>query len=215
MKKKRLIELGAAVVLSSTAVVGGTLAYFTDTDEKTNNFTFGNVDIELVEDFIDGSQLVPTATENTNLHVKKEVTIKNKGTDDAYIWAEILVPADLDDGVYATKNDSLHLVFDEGVTVEDLGATSDGKYNVYRCYKETEAIASGDDTSVLLKAVYMDEAVEQVKNGDEIVKGTYKLIDGSTYSDSWDVIVKAFGMQTVGFNSLKDAIDNFPQAQAD
>lgn len=43
--KKKFLSLCLVVALSATAVVGGTLAYFTDTDEAENVFTFGNVDI--------------------------------------------------------------------------------------------------------------------------------------------------------------------------
>ena len=47
MKKKTLAML-LAVCLMATAVIGGSLAYFTDTDAKTNTFTVGKVDITLV-----------------------------------------------------------------------------------------------------------------------------------------------------------------------
>ena len=47
--KKKIFTLCLAVALAATAVVGGTLAYFTDTDDATNTFTVGNVDIELTE----------------------------------------------------------------------------------------------------------------------------------------------------------------------
>lgn len=47
--KKKLLTLGLVAALSATAAIGGTLAYFTDTAEKTNTFTVGNVDIELDE----------------------------------------------------------------------------------------------------------------------------------------------------------------------
>ena len=42
MKKKKTI-LAAAVLLLMLAV-GCAIAYFTDTDQKTNTFTIGNVD---------------------------------------------------------------------------------------------------------------------------------------------------------------------------
>lgn len=49
MNKKRTII--AALVIALILLVGGIMAYFTDTDEKTNVFTIGsNVDITLVED---------------------------------------------------------------------------------------------------------------------------------------------------------------------
>lgn len=47
--KKKALTLCLAVALAATAVVGGTMAYFTDTDAKNNTFTVGNVDIELIE----------------------------------------------------------------------------------------------------------------------------------------------------------------------
>lgn len=47
--KKKIIALCLVVALALTAVVSGSLAYFTDTDAKTNTFTVGSVDIELLE----------------------------------------------------------------------------------------------------------------------------------------------------------------------
>ena len=46
---KKVLSTVLAGALAVTAVVGGSLAYFTDTDEKTNTFTVGNVDITLTE----------------------------------------------------------------------------------------------------------------------------------------------------------------------
>lgn len=48
--RKKLVALSMAVLMLAVAVIGGTLAYFTDTTEtKTNTFTVGNVDIDLTE----------------------------------------------------------------------------------------------------------------------------------------------------------------------
>lgn len=47
--KKKILALTLVVVLAATAVIGGTLAYFTDTDKADNVFTVGNVDITLHE----------------------------------------------------------------------------------------------------------------------------------------------------------------------
>lgn len=49
MKKKTILVAAIAVMLVAALVVGGTLAYFTDTKSATNTFTVGNVDIELLE----------------------------------------------------------------------------------------------------------------------------------------------------------------------
>ena len=42
--KKKILAIGLVVAMAATAVVGGTLAYFTDTDQKTNTFTAGGVE---------------------------------------------------------------------------------------------------------------------------------------------------------------------------
>ena len=47
--KKKIIALCLIVALAATAVIGGTLAYFTDSDKATNVFTVGGVDITLTE----------------------------------------------------------------------------------------------------------------------------------------------------------------------
>ena len=49
MKKKTILVAAIAVMLVAALVVGGTLAYFTDTKSADNTFTVGNVKIELLE----------------------------------------------------------------------------------------------------------------------------------------------------------------------
>ena len=52
--KKKILSLTLVVCLLAIAVVGGTLAYFTDTEnEVTNTFTVGNVQIKLDETDVD------------------------------------------------------------------------------------------------------------------------------------------------------------------
>ena len=48
MKKKYALALAAAAMVGTLAV-GGTLAWFTDTETATNVVTMGNVDITLSE----------------------------------------------------------------------------------------------------------------------------------------------------------------------
>ena len=49
MKKKSILMAAIAVMLVAVLVVGGTLAYFTDTKSATNTFTVGDVKIKLDE----------------------------------------------------------------------------------------------------------------------------------------------------------------------
>lgn len=47
--KKKIMAMCLVVALAAVAVIGGTLAYFTDKDAATNTFTVGDVDITLYE----------------------------------------------------------------------------------------------------------------------------------------------------------------------
>lgn len=123
--KKKILALCLVVALAATAIVGGTLAYFTDTDAETNTFSVGNVKIDLIEqqvneagtaleDFAQNQTLMPIVGsaqgEKDNFgqpvaknYIDKIVTIKNTGKSDAYIRAYFAIPSALDDG-YETFN---------------------------------------------------------------------------------------------------------------
>ena len=47
--KKKLTAIFLCVALVAIAVVGASLAYFTDTKSATNTFTVGDVKIDLIE----------------------------------------------------------------------------------------------------------------------------------------------------------------------
>ena len=98
MKKKKTIL--AALVLLLVVAVGGAIAYFTDTDENTNIFTIGNVDITLTEPNWDTTDTtpansIPDVAENLmpGETVAKDPTINNKSTkSEAYVFAKVVVP---------------------------------------------------------------------------------------------------------------------------
>ena len=47
--KKKLTAIFLCIALVAIAIVGASMAYFTDTKEATNTFTVGNVKIDLIE----------------------------------------------------------------------------------------------------------------------------------------------------------------------
>ena len=98
--KKKITALCLCVALLAVAIVGASLAYFTDTDNATNTFTVGNVKIDLIEqqtgedgleDFDQNKPLVPGKSNDGNA-VSKIVTVKNTGANDAWVWVDIKVP---------------------------------------------------------------------------------------------------------------------------
>lgn len=156
---KKTIALILCMVMALTMGLGGTLAYLTDRDAKTNIFTVGNVDIELDEDFEQGAELIP------GVDVEKNPTIKNTGSTDAYVWMTIAVPS------YAEGEDSKNLVhwdsIDE-VCVNALGDTATITEEQLQTYKDNG---------------WMDEDVtlEQIQNGDFWIRSaetSTETIDG-------------------------------------
>ena len=98
--KKKLTAIFLCVALVAIAVVGASLAYFTDTDNETNTFAVGNVKIDLIEqqkgangleDFVSNKTLLP-GTSDKNA-VSKIVTVKNTGENDAWVWVDLKIPA--------------------------------------------------------------------------------------------------------------------------
>ena len=123
--KKKIIALSVAFVLVAVAAIGATLAYFTDTETKTNTFTVGGVDIEIIEqqrtddgsaleDFVQDKELYPIvgsaqgAKDQWGLptaknYMDKIVTIENIKSD-AYIRVFYAIPVVLDNVGDASQN---------------------------------------------------------------------------------------------------------------
>ena len=95
--KKKILALCLVVALAVTAVVGGSLAYFTDTDKAANTFTTGKVDITLNETFTQESKLLP------GKNIEKIVNVTNN-EEDAYVRLHIAFPADT---IYYGENDGV------------------------------------------------------------------------------------------------------------
>ena len=93
MKKKTILVAAIAVMLVAALVVGGTLAYFTDTKAKDNVFTVGNVSIQLIESTYhregndnSGDKSIPDPTQTAS--GMKYVTDGHKAFTDAEIKAD-------------------------------------------------------------------------------------------------------------------------------
>ena len=167
MKKKSIVLAATALMMAAALVVGGTLAYFTDTDDATNTFTVGNVDIELIEKFDpDNALLIPGKANAIN----KDVSIKNVGTNDAYVWYTYKIPAALDstDGSTGTNN-ILH--------VNSLGRT----WDTYR--ENSKYWAEGQTEALPLEQTWDHDANVELNSliGPEGFIGT-ETIDGVVYN---------------------------------
>ena len=87
MSRKKLIF--TAIILALVLLIGGVLAYFTDTQTKTNSFTMGNVDIEVNEgNFPEGG--IENVT--PGIEYEKSPKIINKGTTPVYAFVKVSIP---------------------------------------------------------------------------------------------------------------------------
>ena len=84
--KKKIFSLCLVVALVATAVVGGTLAYFTDsTEAKVNEFTVGNVGINLTEPNWKGNATLMPGTS----YEKDPTNTVDEKSQDAYVFLKM------------------------------------------------------------------------------------------------------------------------------
>lgn len=186
--KKKILALCLVVVLAVTAVTGATLAYFTDTDEKTNTFTMGDVNIHIDEWMIENDEWVPYEDEQklapiaqSKAPFNKLVETVNDGSEDAYIRTFITCPAELywqlgygfnaganaKDGTAMNGTGTMHYLD----SWTDLGKTTVNGKEVYIFLCEhKEAIPAGDSILSLTKVwVYDTVTNEQVPENFEVL----------------------------------------------
>lgn len=231
-KLQIVVVMMIAAVLALTTI-GGSLAYFTDTDSATNTFTVGSVEINQVEQEADGTDYVndpeekvympivnaqnPTQDEN---FIDKVVFVENVGENSAYIRTFIAVPAALDDIIKLSFAAGTDWRINTAQT-----ATIDGvDYVVYPCTYITP-VAAGDATANLLLGTYMLPTVDIKPNPD--AQGAKQFCTPSatageyTFYD-WDVegqiniVVASQAVQSQGFadayTALNTAFPNNPWA---
>ncbi len=88
--KKKILSLTLVVCLLAIAVVGGTLAYFTDTEDADNTFTVGNVDIELTEPaWTEGTGSTDAEDVYPGEALAKDPTVTNIGANPCFVRVSV------------------------------------------------------------------------------------------------------------------------------
>ena len=171
MNKRKILLLASVLMMMAVLAVGGTLAYFTDEDDKTNTFTVGNVDIELTEPKWDedGSGDAPDVYPGEPL--AKDPTITNIGVNPCFVRVSVEGLDCLGDaGMITYRTDYV-----EGKLGDDWVLHTDG-YFYY-----TKPLASGETTDALCDQIVMPFGLE---NGDSVTE--------------YDIIVNAYAVQAQG-----------------
>ena len=231
--KKKIVSLALAVCLIAIAAVG-TLAYFTDTDAKTNTFTTGKVDITLNETFTQESKLLP------GKDIEKIVNVTNN-EEDAYVRLHIAFPADT---IYYGENDGVQeynnlvhfnqkyasLVAGEwnwtptaaGVGGEHPGYPGNGtNYNTYtttiggveyRVFVVTymTKLAKGDMTKTdAMFNVYLDKYADTTDGETYTAPANvdYRTAEMSSNLNNYKILIVAEGCQAEGFSDPYTALN--------
>ena len=246
--KKKILSI-ALVVAMVAVIAAGSLAYFTDKDSATNTFTSGNVNINLIEQergvngklqpFTQNKKLYPIVgsaqgEKDTNgmptakNYVDKIVTVKNTGSEKAYIRAYFAIPSALDNG-YETFNAGLNVLHfnfgnkvENGVVTSTEGAEwiwthgskwnyfettlSDGiKYNVY--YADYyQAVDAGATTEQFIQGVYLDQTFDR-RDGKCYAFGKEVTLDNGWDWNKVSCPVFAVACQAEGFKNANDAMN--------
>lgn len=216
MKKKSILMAAIAVMLVAVLVVGGTLAYFTDTKSATNTFTMGNVKITLDETNVNDPQGA-RVTENTyNVYpgavVTKDPVVHNTGKNAAYIRATVnvsnwmnLVAAYYPDFKETFPNDgykaALNLLVGElgegwsVVGVEAGDTFTIGQFDAKFILKYDGKLAADESTTAMFQTVTIPAGIDNA-NADSLssVKVVAQAIQADGFA-SWDDAFAAFDAQ--------------------
>lgn len=208
--KKKLTAIALIVVLLAVAVVGSSLAYFTDTEKATNVFTVGNVDIELEEkmatttndwyptEFVDweAQALVPGA-----YGYNKMVLVKNTGENDAYVRVKVRYEAALE-SVLSVGSDLLE---ERNASVAYGGKT-------YETIDGIEYVVETIYTTSPVKAGYYFDVAggyDAVKADEEMSSSIIKqnaIINYVLLNSSFDWVNKDYGWFSYGNGENKTVV---------
>lgn len=184
MNKKKSIAVAA--ILAVVLLIGGLLAYFTDTDTKTNVFTLGdNVEISL-------SETAWVAANGEGIHpganiAKNPIITNDSSTTPAYVFAEVIVPCyDSDnDGV---ADDALFTLdtIGSGWTLIDTSAVDTTAKTITYVYaygssSAMTSLAANASTSAVFSSVTLKSTLTAAQ----------KATAGTT-----NIVVNAYGIQT-------------------
>ncbi|MDO5400343.1 MAG: TasA family protein [Eubacteriales bacterium] len=185
--KKKILALCLVVALAATAVIGGTLAYFTDTDNKINTFTVGNLDIALNEDewVADNAKDITPGTSVP----KNPVVVVVANSVDSYVRVTVKMPSFVYDASdFFHDNESAMVNFaGQSTDFEVVGdpIVADGFTTVVLKYKAAVPSATTDtELPAIFTSVDFSASITQ---GDDLYK--------SMAAAKWDVVVTAYAVQ--------------------
>lgn len=189
--KKKVTAIALAVCILAVAVIGATMAYFTDTDSKTNTFTFGKVDIDL--------------TEESNEDREKGVKAGTVGTDGGITYPGVLP------GLVYSKVPTVKLADNSLPAYVVITATIPTIYDWEGLFNDSIDTANftKDKKIVGENTVYYFYANAAVTAGSFVTPFTeVKINPALTQNDvakKFDMVINAYAIQKDGFSNAEAA----------
>lgn len=151
MKNKKLLTAAASVALVAVVGIGATLAYFTDTDERTNTVTMGHVDITLTEEgeTLPGGGLVFNDVMPGDTKDKEPVITLVEDSQDAYVRMQMEIQV-TDGNISEDDIEELTQGLTEDITGVDTGwyLGSDGYYYYNKSLSAGESVTFFDTVTI-------------------------------------------------------------------
>ena len=211
--KKKILALSMCIALAAIAIVGASLAYFTDTKTATNTFTMGNVKIKLDETNVNDPKGDRVTSNAYNVYpgavVTKDPIVHNVGQNGAYIRATVnvsnwmnLAAAYYPDFKETFPNDgykaALNLLvgeLGEGWSVVDVKAGdvfTTGQFDAKFILKYDGVLAADADTTAMFQTVTIPAGIDNA-NADSFdeVKVVAQAIQADGF-DTWEEAFTAF-----------------------
>lgn len=228
--KKKILALMLCVALAAVAIVGGTLAYFTDSKEQTNTFTAGNVRITLDEAKInkgDYGEAVADETSRTSkaqnyklfpgMTVTKDPTIKVLSTSEsAYVGAKITIQGDIYGLIGVSGYDNIDItkygLVSGGITSASTAEQRFDWNGLSMVYENNDCVIYQDankaDKTWTLYVFVKDvqEKGEKVVLFDTLTIPDFYGNEEMAKLDDTTVKVEAFATQAQGFTSCYQAM---------
>lgn len=222
--KKKILALCLVVALAATAVVGTTLAYFSDKDTNNNVVTMGSVDIVLDEAKVTydpetyqwsaGEERVKSNTYDAvypGAVMPKDPTVHNEGTMDAYVRVKVTVTGYKNwaflMGARGNMESPEHLnllvgQLGEGWTITE--AVSKGEDMIYTIQYGT-ILKANESTTPVFEEITFPTDFSRRTAGDS--QEYASMLMG--WDRTFNINVVAEAIQAPGFENIDDAFANF------
>lgn len=195
--KKKILAIVLCIAMLAIAIVGGTMAYFTDKDADTNVFVSGNVSIQQLEHTFDedGNFVALTADSADSALKLLPVVFFGQGNyptaDSMFVFSNYYSTLDNEDETDEARDERWGMLWDEPNVVDKIVSVyNDGSNDVY--VRTIVAVPAGLVNNIRTNAVIPGITWDYVTGTDTIT------VDGIEYIYTVYTYVRGDGILEAG-----------------